>query len=212
MNATVMMAILCLLLIQQKVTTNVLQFVNPVRRPQRLLLILVDVMSVLRLQQLMLQQIINGAQKNVIQRLQHQTQLLMNATVMMAILCLLLIQQKITTNVLRFVNPVRRPQILLLILVDVMPVLRLQQLMLQQIINGAQKNVIQRLQHQTQLLMNATVMMAILCLLLTQLQKTTNVLQFVIPILRPQAVLILVNVMVTQIWQLMKQETNIIAV
>ena len=136
----------------------------------------------------------------------------MNATVMMAILCLLLIQQKVTTNVLQFVNPVRRPQRLLLILVDVMPVLRLQQLMLQQIINGAQKNVIQRLQHQTQLLMNATVMMAILCLLLTQLQKTTNVLQFVIPILRPQAVLILVNVMVTQIWQLMKQETNIIAV
>jgi hypothetical protein len=33
MNATVMMAILCLLLIQQKITSNVLQFVNPVRRP-----------------------------------------------------------------------------------------------------------------------------------------------------------------------------------
>ena len=47
--------------------------------------------------------------------------------------------------------------------------------------------------------MNATVIMAILSSLLTQLQKTTNVLQFVIPILRPQALLILVNVMVTQI-------------
>ena len=59
--------------------------------------------------------------------------------------------------------------------------------------------------------MNATVILAILCLLLTQLQKTTNVLQFVIPILRPQALLILVNVMVTQICKLMKQQTNFIA-
>ena len=54
-------------------------------------------------------------------------------------------------------------------------------------------------------------MMAILGLLLTQLQKTTNVLQFVIPILRPQALLIIVNVMVTQICKLMQLQTNFIA-
>ena len=33
MNATVMMAILILLIMEMKITSNALQFVNPVRRP-----------------------------------------------------------------------------------------------------------------------------------------------------------------------------------
>ena len=59
--------------------------------------------------------------------------------------------------------------------------------------------------------MNATVMMAMMCLLIMEMKITSNVLQFVIPILRPQALLIIVNVMVTQICNLMKMQTNFIA-
>jgi hypothetical protein len=52
----------------------------------------------------------NGVvQKNVIQLLQHTTQILMNATVILAMQRLIITQMKITSNVVQFVNPVLPP-------------------------------------------------------------------------------------------------------
>jgi hypothetical protein len=47
--------------------------------------------------------------------------------------------------------------------------------------------------------MNATVILAMQRLIITQMKYTSIVVQFVMPILRPQAILILVIVMVTMI-------------